>query len=316
MDTSPGLNADYASVVARDKGESGLTGHRSEEMGETDLARIVTEAGEAVPLGHMRSLLFVPAHRQRLVDKALGLPCDMLILDLEDSVPPEDRGDAREGVRRAARELGGTPWALRINTEESPDHGHDMVLAREVRPSFVVVPKVSSPRHTHDVYAVCQTPVIAMIETSKGVLDARAIAAQAGVVALLAGVNDLRHELRIPPSAPRSGISLALQSIVLTARASRRAVFDGVFNRLDDPAGLSAECREGRALGFDGKSVIHPDQIAIANRQFMPDEQELEAARALVAAFHGGAQRHEGAMIEAMHVDEARALIARAEKTI
>lgn len=276
------------------------------------MARTITEAGEVVPLAQMRSLLFVPAHRRRLVEKALGLSCDMLILDLEDSVPSDEREAGRDGVRYAAGQLGAKPWALRINTEETADHGLDMVLAREVRPSFVVVPKVSTPRHTHDVYAVCQTPVIAMIESAHGVLDAPAIAAQAGVVALMAGVNDLRHELRVPPSAPRTSISLALQSIVLAARAARRAVFDGVFNRLDDPAGLAAECREGRALGFDGKTVIHPDQIGVVNRLFMPDADELEAARSLVAAFQGGAQRHEGAMIEAMHVEQAKALLARA----
>jgi citrate lyase subunit beta/citryl-CoA lyase len=260
----------------------------------------------------MRSLLFVPAHRQRLVEKALGLPCDMVILDLEDSVPDADRAAARDGVREATKALGGRQWALRINMEESADHGLDMVLAREVSPSFVVVPKVSTARQAHDVYAVCQTPVIAMIETPLGVLDARAIAAQAGVVGLLAGVNDLRHELRVPAMAPRSSIALALQAMILAARAEGCAVFDGVFNRLDDPAGLAEECREGRVLGFDGKSLIHPGQIEVANAAFMPDENELAAARALVDAYRGGAQRQEGAMIEAMHVDAARALLARA----
>lgn len=271
-----------------------------------------TETGEALSLASMRSLLFVPAHRQRLVEKAIGLPCDMIILDLEDSVPQADREAARDGVRAAAGALAGRPWALRINNEESEDHGLDMVLARQIRPSFIVIPKVSTPRQTHDVHLVCGLPMIAMIETPQGVLEAGAIAAQAPVAALLAGVNDLRHELRVPATAPRSSISFALQSIVLAARAAGAAVFDGVYNRLDDPEGFAAECLEGRMLGFDGKSLIHPGQIEATNRLFMPDEAEIAAARALVSAYQGGAQRHDGAMIEAMHVADARALLARA----
>lgn len=266
------------------------------------------------PLGQMRSLLFVPGHRAGAVEKARGLPCDLVIVDLEDAVPPGEKAQARDIIRAAAAGFAGRPWAIRINAEGNADHGMDMVLARETRPDFVVLPKVASPRAAHDVYLVCQTPLIAMIETPAGVLDARAIAAQNGVAALLMGANDLRHALRIPATAEREAISFALQTVVLAARAEGRAVFDAVFNRLDDPQGFEAECRHGRALGFDGKSLIHPDQVAPANRFFGPDEAELAAAHALVAAYAGGAQRHEGAMVEGMHVAAARALIARAAR--
>lgn len=264
------------------------------------------------PLDRMRSLLFVPGHRARAVEKARDLPCDLVIIDLEDAVPPVEKAQARDAVRAAAPGFAGRPWAIRINAEGNGDHGLDMVLARETRPDFVVLPKVSAPRAAHDVYLVCQTPLIAMIETPAGVLDARAIAAQNGVAALLMGANDLRHALRVPAAAGREAISFALQAVILAARAEGRAVFDGVFNRLDDPESFAAECRHGRALGFDGKSLIHPDQVDPANRLFGPDEAELAAARALVAAYAGGAQRHEGAMVEEMHVAAARALIARA----
>jgi citrate lyase subunit beta/citryl-CoA lyase len=108
---------------------------------------------------------------------------------------------------------------------------------------------------------------------------------------------------------------MALQSVVLAARAAELWAIDGVFNRLADPDGLAAECAEGRALGFDGKSLIHPGQIDIANRVFGPDEAEVEAARTLIAAFTGGAARHEDRMIEQMHVDQARRVLARAGLT-
>ena len=132
---------------------------------------------------------------------------------------------------------------------------------------------------------------------------------------LFLGVNDLRHDLRIPADASRTGLMLALQTVILAARAAGQAVFDGVYNRLDDDAGLRAECREGRALGFDGKTLIHPNQIAAANAIFGPDEAEIAEARALIAAATGGAERYQGRMIETMHVAQARAVLERARAT-
>ena len=149
-----------------------------------------------------------------------------------------------------------------------------------------------------------------MIETPRAVIDAAAIAPSSA--GLIAGVNDLGAALGLPAQEEREGLVYALQRIVLAAGAAGVPAFDGVYNRLEADAGLEAECRQGRAWGFDGKSVIHPSQIETANRLFGPTPDELDAARRLVAAATGGAERHEGRMIEAMHVETAHRLIARA----
>jgi citrate lyase subunit beta/citryl-CoA lyase len=149
-----------------------------------------------------------------------------------------------------------------------------------------------------------------MIETPKGVLDAAAIAP--ATRALIAGTNDLSATLKIPAGAGRSGLVYGLQRVVLAARAAGVAAFDGVYNKLESDEGLARECTEGRAFGFDGKSVIHPSQIDTVNRLFSPSAAELDAARRLIEAATGGAERHEGKMIEAMHVDQANALVAKA----
>jgi citrate lyase subunit beta/citryl-CoA lyase len=149
-----------------------------------------------------------------------------------------------------------------------------------------------------------------MIETPRGVLDAAAIAP--ATRALIAGTNDLSASLAIPAGSGRAGLSYALQRVVLAARAAGVAAFDGVHNQLEAGPELEAECAEGRSFGFDGKSVIHPSQIETVNRRFSPTLAEIEAARRLVAAASGGAERHEGRMIERMHVEQAQAVIAKA----
>ena len=151
-----------------------------------------------------------------------------------------------------------------------------------------------------------------MIETPAGLFAAAAIAAAPGVAGLIAGTNDIAHALRLPASAGRAGLSLALQTVVLAARAAGVFALDGVWNRLDDPEGLAAECREGRGFGFDGKTLIHPGQIEIANRDYSPDAAEIEDARALIAAAGGGAVRFRDRMVEDMHVAAAHAVLARA----
>lgn len=258
-----------------------------------------------------RSILFLPASNPRAIDKARNLAADMIILDLEDAVREEDKAAAREAAVEAVREgFGGRPAAIRINAVGSPHHGADMLAARRSSAGFVVLPKVETVRDVHDTRVVCERPVMAMIETPRGVIEGPAIAPRAA--ALIAGTNDLSAELRLPPGGGRSGLATALQQIVLAARAAGIAVFDGVYNRLEDDRGLADQAGEGRAFGFDGKSVIHPSQIETVNRIFSPSAEELQEAKALVEAASGGAERHKGRMIEAMHVAQARALIAKA----
>jgi citrate lyase subunit beta/citryl-CoA lyase len=152
--------------------------------------------------------------------------------------------------------------------------------------------------------------LLAMIETPVGVSNALAIARSSA--GLLVGTNDLTASLGIPSDCGRSGLVYSLQAIVLAARLAGGAVFDGVYNRLEDDPGFEAECREGRAFGFDGKSLVHPSQIATANRIFSPTAEEVAEAERLIAAARGGAERFEGRMIETMHVAQAEALLAKA----
>ena len=264
-------------------------------------------------LRRCRSLLFLPASNPRAIEKARELDADMIVLDLEDAVKDEDKAAAREAAVEATREgFGERAMAIRVNATDSPFFGEDIVAVRHAKAHFIVLAKVESPKQVHDAKLLMSRPVLAMIETARGVIDAGAIAH--GAAALVAGTNDLAASLALPPSADRSGMIYALQRIVLAARAANIPAFDGVHNRLDDAAGLEAECREGRGWGFDGKSLIHPSQIETANRVFTPSPEEIEAARRLVEASTGGAQRHEGRMIEQLHVDQALAVIARANR--
>ena len=177
----------------------------------------------------------------------------------------------------------------------------------------LLLEQVESAAQAERVYRECGRPVIAMIESVKGLIEANAIAAATGTAALFVGTNDLRVDLHIPEGTGRAGLTTALQMIVMAARLSGKAVFDGVYNRLDDPDGFMEECKVGHEYGFDGKTLIHPNQIAAANMIFGPSLPALEDAYRLVAAASGGAERFEGRMIEAMHVAAARSLIARAE---
>ena len=258
-----------------------------------------------------RSLLFLPASNPRAVEKARELPADMVIFDLEDAVKEEDKGAAREAAVDAIRQgYGGRPTAIRVNSTGSPHYGADVVAVRKSVADFVVLAKTESPKQAHDAGWLMAKPVLAMIETPKGVLDAAAIAP--ATRGLIAGTNDLGATLGLPPEGARRGLVYALQRIVLAARAAGVAAFDGVYNRLEADDGLRAECEEGRTFGFDGKSVIHPSQIPAVNLAFAPTEEELEAAQRLIAAATGGAERIDGRMIETLHVEQARGLIAKA----
>lgn len=260
----------------------------------------------------VRSILFLPASNARAIAKARESAADLVVLDLEDAVKPADK----DAARRAAVEAAGWSWrmplAIRINGPGTRWHSLDVDAVAASAADLFVVPRGSSAHLVHADREAVGKPVLAMIETAVGVLAAAEIAHECA--GLIAGTNDLRADLRLPLEATRAPIAAALQLIVLAARAAGVPVFDGVFNQLTDGDGLAAECRDGRMLGFDGKSLIHPDQIAPCNRIFGPSEAEVERAQQLVAAFEGGAQRLEDAMIERMHVEAARRVLARARR--
>ena len=255
-----------------------------------------------------RSLLFVPAARPAMVEKAAGSAADMIVLDLEDAVRAEDKPAGRAGLATSIALLGDRA-AVRVNAPDSIHFSADLAAIAAALPPLVVVPKVE---RASDLVSLTGRPILAMIETPRGVLAAAEIAAAPDVVGLMIGVNDLSAELRLPPGSGRAALTLALQTVVLAARAAGGWAIDGVYNALADADGLARECEEGRALGYDGKSLIHPAQIAVANTAFSPSAVELEEARALVAAATGGAERFRDRMIEDMHVETARRLIERA----
>jgi (3S)-malyl-CoA thioesterase len=258
-----------------------------------------------------RSLLFLPASNARAIAKARTLDADMIFLDLEDSVPDEDKAVARSAAIEAAGQgFGGRPTAIRINAVDTEPYDQDVVSVRRSSADYVILPKAESTRQVNDTAALTGKPVLAMIETPRAVIHAPEIAR--ATQGLIAGTNDLAATLAVPARPGRPGLVHALQQMVLAARAARVAVFDGVFNRLEADEALAEECEQGLAFGFDGKTVIHPSQIATVNRVFTPGEDEVARARRLIEAATGGAQRHEGRMIEMLHVEEARALIAKA----
>ncbi|MCF2514012.1 CoA ester lyase [Sphingomonas sp. G124] len=258
-----------------------------------------------------RALLFLPASNPRAIAKARESDADLVIIDLEDAVKPEDKVAARKAAVAAVAEDWPMPVAIRINSPHSHWHGEDVVAVMHSKAQLVVVPRVEKKEELGFVRNQTGRPVLAMIETAKGVVAAHVIAHEAS--ALIAGTNDLAADLRLPPGARRASLQMALQSIVLAARAQGVAVFDGVYNRLDDEQGFLAEAMESRMLGFDGKSLIHPNQIAPCHAAFAPTHAEIERAERLIAAATGGAERFEGEMVEQMHVDAARRLLTRAK---
>ena len=268
------------------------------------------KSDKGLDLFAIRSVLFLPASNPRAIAKARSAGADLVVLDLEDAVKAEDKKDVRKAAVEAVASQWDGPVAIRINGVGTSYHSLDLDSVARSKADFAVIPRAISSHLVRDVAETVRKPVLAMIETAAGVLAAAEIAhACAG---LIAGTNDLRADLRLPLGATREPISASLQMIVLAARAAGVAAFDGVFNSLDDPEGFTSEAQSGRALGFDGKSLIHPNQIAPCHQAFAPTAAEVERARALVDAFQGGAERFGNEMIERMHVEAAERVLERA----
>lgn len=258
----------------------------------------------------VRSVLFLPASNPRAIGHARESAADLVVLDLEDAVKSEDKDRARLAAAEAVAGEWPMPVAIRVNVIGSEWHSLDVDAVAQSKADFAVLPRATSAHLVHGVAEAAGKPLLAMIETAAGVLAATEIARESA--ALIAGTNDLRAELNVPIDSDRSTISASLQMIVLAGRSAGIAVFDGVFNDLEDGDGFATECAQGRRLGFDGKSLIHPKQIEPCNRLFSPTEEEVARARRLVEAFSGGAERFDGQMIERMHVAAAERLLERA----
>jgi len=276
-----------------------------------------------------RSVLYVPGSNARALAKARSLSADALILDLEDAVAPDSKVGARALVLQELAEGGYGPreLVLRVNGEGTPWHEADLAAAARSGASAVCLPKVEGAEQVRAAearLAAAGAPpglgLWCMIETPRGVLRAAEIAAATPRLACLAaGTSDLVKELHARHTSGRAEVLAALSLVVLAARAHGLAVLDGVHLALEDDAGFEFACRQARDMGFDGKTLIHPRTIDVANRVFAPGEEELIRAREVVTA-HASARARgqelvvlDGQLVEALHVENARRLLALAD---
>ncbi|HYQ82369.1 MAG TPA: CoA ester lyase [Anaeromyxobacteraceae bacterium] len=280
------------------------------------------------PVRLRRSVLYVPGSNARALEKARSLPADGLVLDLEDAVAPSAKDEARALALRALKQgFGRREVALRVNGAGTPWGRADLAAAARSGADAVLLPKVEdsgevqrAERALEAAGAPPEQALWCMIETPLGVLRAAGIAAASPRLAcLVAGTSDLVKDLRARHTPGRLEVLTSLSLVVLAARAHRLSALDGVHLDLDDPAGFEAACRQGRDLGFDGKTLIHPRNIEAANRVFAPAPEEVARARRVMAA-HAEAEAAgkgvvvvEGRLVEALHVEEARRVLALAE---
>lgn len=265
-----------------------------------------------------RTLLYVPADNARALQKARELQPDGLILDLEDAVAPERKDLAREQARAALQQGFSVPALVRVNGLDTPWEHLDREMALTAGAAGLVLPKVEDPALVRGLSL--GVPLWLLIETPLGVLRAAELAAQEGVAGLLVGSNDLASALHAQPGPERSELQYALQAVVLAARAHGKYVLDAVYNDTRDLAGFEAQCQQGRRLGFDGKTLIHPAQIAPAQNWFGVSGEQAQAAQALLSAWEQARAEgksvlsYGGQMVEELHIRQARALLARYEQ--
>ena len=276
-----------------------------------------------------RSVLYVPGSNVRALEKARTLPVDGLILDLEDAVAPAAKEEARGAVLAALRAggFGHREVTVRVNGSATPWGADDLALAARSGADAVVLPKVEAPeevRAAERALAAAGAPeglaLWCMIETPRGVLAAAEIAAASPrLAALVMGTSDLVKDLRARHTPSRAEVLVALGTVLLAARAHGKVALDGVHLELADDAGFEAACRQGRDLGFDGKTLIHPRTVEVANRIFAPTAEEIAEARRIIAA-HAEAEAAgrgvvvvDGRLVESLHVEGARRVVALAE---
>jgi len=272
-----------------------------------------------------RSALYVPGSNTRALEKARTLPCDVLIVDLEDAVAPEAKLAAREQAVAAVGSGGfsATEVVIRINGFDTEWGRDDLAAASLAQPSAILLPKVEHVDTLREATALLadspQIALWAMIETPRAMLRLDAIAASgAPLRCLVAGTNDLVKETGIEVDVERRALQPGLFQLVMAARAYGLAVLDGVYNDIDDLEGLARQCRQAREFGFDGKTLIHPKQIEPCHSAFVPDAASVAAARRIVAAFADpanagrGALRVDGRMVERLHLVQAQRTLALA----
>ncbi|MFT6224811.1 MAG: (3S)-malyl-CoA thioesterase [Paracoccaceae bacterium] len=274
-----------------------------------------------------RSVLYIPGSKPRALQKARTLPVDAIIFDLEDAVAVDEKANARTLLAEAliAGGYGRRFQIVRVNGMDTPWGRDDLEALMAVGPQAVLLPKVETIAQVDEVVArleahpACSdTQVWAMIETAAGVLNAAALARAPRMAGFVIGTNDLAKELNCRFRADRLPLQVALQTCLLAARAAGIVCLDGVYNAFKDDDGLRLECEQGRDLGMDGKTLIHPAQIAIANIAFAPSEEEIELAHRQIAAFEAAEENGlgvavvDGRIVENLHIVTARATLAKA----
>ncbi len=270
-----------------------------------------------------RSVLYIPASKERALEKARDLAADAIIFDLEDAVTPAEKTAARATLAQALTETdyGKRVRIVRINGLDT-DWGRADALAFAAHPGVdaMLIPKVNAPADLDAVAAIAgDKPLWAMMETALGMLNAAAIAAHPRLQGMVMGTNDLAKEIGSRFRADRLPLQAGLGLCLLAAKAHGRVIVDGVFNAFKDEAGLRAECEQGRDMGFDGKTLIHPAQLEITNAAFAPSEDEVALARRHIAAFNEaqaagqGVAVVDGKIVENLHIVTAQATLAKAQ---
>ena len=274
-----------------------------------------------------RSALFVPGSNERALKKSLNLTADVLIFDLEDSVAPERKAAARRNILNTLRtsDFKAFEIAIRTNHVNSDYFQQDIALAHSLKINAVVIPKVEHAkdiknveRHLQGNHADQDIKIWFMIETPRGVLNASSIAdASAKNECMLLGTEDLAKDLQVPETPGRLAMISHLSHCVLAARAAGISVLDGVFKNFSDNKGLKKTCEQGRNIGFDGKCLIHPDQIETTNALFRPSIKEIEQAAKIITAWEQAREAGKevavlnGEMIEHLHVQNAKRLLKK-----
>lgn len=274
-----------------------------------------------------RSVLYMPAANDRALEKAQTIPADSVIFDLEDAVAPDSKPDARAKAVAAVRSglYGDRELTIRCNGLDTRWGADDVAAAGAAAPAAVVIPKVDSVGYVADISesldaagAPASVRIWPMIETPAAMFNVREIAGHPRVAVLVMGTNDLAKELRSPLVAGRHPLVPHLAHALLAARAAGKVILDGVYNHVKNPDGFEVECRQGMEMGFDGKTLIHPSQVGPANDMWAPSADELNYAERVIAAFEEavadgrGVVTVDGRMIENLHVDNARRVLATA----
>lgn len=269
-----------------------------------------------------RSVLYIPGSKPRALDKARNLPVDAVIFDLEDAVSVEEKENARDTLAAALAEggYGARVRIVRINGLDTQWGRADAEAAAKMDCDAILLPKVSSPGDLDALAEVTgDKPLWAMMETPRGMLNAAEIAAHPKLQGMVMGTNDLAKELQTRFRADRLPMMAGLGLCLLAAKAEGKIIVDGVYNAFKDDEGLKVECDQGRDMGFDGKTLIHPAQVDVTNTAFAPSDAEIDLARRQIAAFEEveasgqGVAVVDGKIVENLHVATAREILAKAD---